>query len=122
MPTAAIVTTTEETFGSVKKVKFSITSSDGGVATATTTQAYSGEVLRLVIVPGADALAPTALFDIEIMDDDGYDILAGQGANLSNAATTTVIASMGCVANDQLHLSASGMGDANGATVIIYIR
>lgn len=122
MPTSAIVTTAEETFGIVKKVKFAITSSDGGVATATTTQAYSGEVLRLVIVPGTDALAPTDLFDIEILDDDGYDILAGQGTNLSNAATTTVVGSMGCIANDQLHLSAAAMGDANGATVIIYLR
>ena len=122
MPTAAIVTKTEVTSSYVKKIKFEIVSSDGGVATATTNEAYSGELVRAIFIPGSAALSPTNLFDIEILDDDNHDILVGQGANLSNAATTTVVSSMGCVAISQLNLSASGMGDANGATVIIYIR
>jgi hypothetical protein len=118
----AVVTTTEEIYGTVKKVKFAIVSATDGTATATTANAFSGEVLRLVIVPGAAGDAPTDQFDVAVNDADGYDILAGQGANLSNAATTTVVASMGCVANDRLSLSASGMGDQNTATAYVYIR
>ena len=118
----AVVTTTEETFGTVKKIKFVIVSATDGTATATTTNAFSGEVLRFIVVPAAAAAQPDDQFDIAINDADGYDILAGQGANLSNAATTTVVASMGCVANDKLSLSASGIGDQNGATVYVYIR
>jgi len=119
---AAIVVTTEETFGTVKKIKFEITSSDAGVATATTTNFFSGEVLRFVSVPGAAAAQPTDAFDIALNDEDGYDILAGQGTNLSNAATTTVVASMGCLANDKIALSAAGMGDQKTATIYVYIR
>jgi hypothetical protein len=122
MPTAAIVTKTEEIFGTVKKVSWAITSSDTGTATSTTDYSFSGEILRLVVKPGAAAVQPTDQFDIAINDADGYDTLAGQGANLSNAATTTAVASMGCVANDKLSLSASNMGDQKTATVIVYIR
>ena len=55
-------------------------------------------------------------------DADGYDILAGQGANLSNAATTTVVASLGAIANDKISLAATNMGDSKGATLYLYIR
>lgn len=118
----AVVVTTEETFGPVKKIKFVITSATDGSATATTTNAFSGEVLRFVSVPGAGGDQPTAAFDIAVNDADGYNILAGQGADLSNAATTTVVVNMGCVANDLLSLAATNMGDQNKATVYVYIR
>lgn len=118
----AVVTITEEVFGTIKKVKFSVVSATDGTATATTDNAFSGEVLRLVVVPGSAALQPTDNFDIAINDADGYDILAGQGADLSNAATSTKVGSMGCVANDKLSLAASNMGDQNGATIIVYLR
>lgn len=118
----AVVTKTEEIYGTVKKIKFEIVSATDGTATATSENAFSGEVLRAVFIPGTVALQPTDQFDVAVNDSDGYDILAGQGANLSNVNTTTVVASMGCVANDKLSLAASGMGDQNTATVIVYIR
>lgn len=118
----AVVTITEETQSWIKKVKFVIKSATGGTATGTTSESYTGEVKRLVVVPGTTTSQPTNAFDIQINDEDGYDILAGQGADKSNAATTTIVASMGCVANDRLSLSASNMGDVKQATVIVYLK
>ena len=118
----AIVVKKEESASWVKKVKFAITSATGGSATATTAESYTGEVLRLVVDPNTGADQPTTAFDVAINDEDGYDILAGQGTDLSNAATTTVVASMGCVANDVLALAVTNMGAVKKADVILYLR
>lgn len=52
---AGTVTITEETFGTVKKIRFEWTSDATGAADATTDHVYSGEVLRLVTIPGASS-------------------------------------------------------------------
>ena len=118
---AGTVVTTEETYGTVKKVKFAWTSSaDTGAADATTTNAYSGLVIMAVFVPGVTT--PTDNYDVTVADADGYDILAAQGANLSNAATVTKTASMGGVANDKLTLAVTNAGNSKNGTVVVYIR
>jgi hypothetical protein len=119
---AMSVTITEERVGTVKKIKFEIVSAADGSASGTTTYAYDGAVLRFVTVPDGGATQPTDNFDIVLNDADGYDILAGQGANRSNAAASTVVASMGAVATDKISLAASNMGDSKGATLYLYIR
>lgn len=119
---AMSVTITEKRHTSVKKVKFVVVSAAGGTASGTTTYAYDGEVLRLVVVPASAGSQPTNAFDLVLNDADGYDILAGQGADLSNAAATTVVSSLGAIAGDTITLSATNMGDTKGATVYVYIR
>lgn len=118
----AVVTKSEECATWVKKIKFSITSATDGTATATTTGNYTGEVLQLVVVPGTSTDQPTNEFDIAVNGEDGYDILAGQGADIDNTATTIVMSNLGCVVNDVLALSASGMGAVKKADVILYLR
>lgn len=115
-------TITEERVGTVKKIKLVVVSAADGSAAGTTIYAYDGAVLRFVAVPDAAATQPTNLFDIVLNDEDGYDILAGQGANLSNAAATTVVASMGAIATDKVTLVATNMGDSKGVTLYLYIR
>lgn len=110
----------EELYGRVQKAKIVVVSAADGTATGTSSYAYSGEVLRFVAVPDSGGTQPTNAFDVVINDEDGYDILAGQGANLSNAAATTVVASLGAIANDKITFDASGMGDSKGATFYIY--
>lgn len=120
---AGTVVTTEETIGTIKKVKFAWTSSAGGAADATTTGVYSGEIIRLVTVPGAGGDQPTNLYDVAVNDADGNDVLMGAGANRSNASTEQVLGtSLGCVANDALTLAVTNAGNAKTGTVILYIR
>ncbi len=120
---AGTVTITEETFGTVKKVKFAWTSDAAGAADGTTAKVYSGEILRLITVPGAGGVAPTDLYDVAVNDEDAMDILMGAGANRSNVNTQQVLASsLGCVANDKLTLAVTNAGAAKNGTVYLYIR
>lgn len=104
------------------KITAVITSAADGSASGTTTQRYTGQVERLVVAPGAAGVQPTNLFDLELLDPAGYDVATGQGANLSNAAPTTVVASMGAIVSEQITVSATNMGNAKSATVYIYVR
>jgi len=117
---AGTVTVSEETHGTLKKVHFSWTSSAGGAADGSTTKAYNGVLVRAVFVPGATT--PSDLYDVVLNDADGYDVLAGQGADRSSAAAETVVASMGAVANDKLTLGVTNAGDTKNGEVILYIR
>ncbi|HEY3363952.1 MAG TPA: hypothetical protein VGK74_02715 [Symbiobacteriaceae bacterium] len=120
---AGTVTIAEETYSTMKKIAFAWTSTAGGIATATTDGAYSGEIRRLVTVPGTAGAQPTDQYDVTVNDQDGTDVLMGAGANRSNAATEQVLASsLGVVANDTLALSITNAGNAKSGTVYLYLR
>lgn len=120
------VVITEEIFGPVKKISFAWTAGTGvdeGLATKTTEKAYSGEIIRLVTVPGSDGDAPTDNYDVVINDEDTTDVLMGAGADRDTANTEQILASfLGCVANDKLSLSITNAGDTKKGTVYLYIR
>lgn len=120
---AGTVTITEETHSSVRKIKFDWTSDAAGAADGTTAKAYTGEILRLVTVPGTAGVQPTDLYDVVVNDEDTTDVLMGAGANRSNASTQQALASsLMCVANDKLSLAVTNAGNAKSGTVYIYIR
>src|SRR3972149_747282 len=102
------VTVTEETYGSVKKVLFDWLSVDGGgdagKARKTTTNAYNGVLERAIFVPDGGGTQPTNAYDVTVEDEDGYDVLIGLGADLSNAAAVSKAHSngLGAVANDKV--------------------
>jgi len=120
------VTLTEEIFGTVKKITFDWTAgtgADAGLATKTTENFFSGEIIRLVTVPAAAPDAPDDNYDVVINDEDGTDTLMGAGANRDTANTEQVLASsLGCVANDKLSLSITNAGDTKKGTVYLYLR
>ncbi len=122
------VTVTEETFGSVKKILFDWLSENGGAddgkATKTTTNVYNGVLERAVFVPDSGGTQPDNLYDVEVLDADGYDVLIALGLNLSNAAAVSKSHAdgLGAVANDKLTLSVSGANSAKGGVVILYLR
>jgi hypothetical protein len=117
------VAITEETFSHVKKIKFDWTSDADGKATKTTAESYTGQAVRLVIVPGAAPNAPDNLYDVAINDEDGTDVLMGGGADRSASATEQVgAANLGYVANDTLSLSITNAGAAKKGVAYLYIR
>jgi len=122
MTMSCTITQTRST--SVKKIKMVVVSASNGTASGTTTYKYDGEVLRFVAVPAAAADQPTDQFDILLNDADGLDVLAGKGANLSNAASTTKVDTdgLGAVANSAITLAATNMGDTKTVTLYLYIR
>ena len=112
----------EEYGGRWQKVSFAFVSAAAGTASGVSSKRYTGEVVRAVFIPGTSGDQPTNAFDVTVTDADGYDILAGQGADISNAATTTVVASLGAVVYDVLTLNVTNAGDTKTGTVIVYVR
>jgi len=124
MAVVGAVTIQEETFSSVKKITFSWTSSAGGIVSGTsTTNAFSGEIRRLVTVPGTAGDAPDDNYNVTVVDEDGTDVLMGGGLLRDTANTEQVLASsLGCVANDKLELRVAAAGNSNKGVVYLYLR
>lgn len=117
------VTITEETFSHVKKIKFDWTSDANGKATKETAESYTGQIVRLVTVPGAAPNAPTASYDVVVNDEDATDVLMGGGADRSATGTEQVgAANLGYVANDRLSLSITDAGATKKGVAYLYIR
>lgn len=113
---------TEENFNTMKKITFAWVQ-ESSAATGTTSNAYSGEVRRLVTIPGAGGLAPSANYDIDMLDQDSTDILIGAGANRHSANTEQdLAASLGVIANDTITINVASAGNSNAGTAIVYIR
>ena len=124
-----LVVTYSET-RTVKKVTLDWLSAADGSCTGNT-KTLSGQILRLVFVPDSGGTQPSDLYDVLLNDSDGIDILAGLGANLSNAASTQVVpvvtngtaGNMAPMAVDGiLSLAVSNAGNAKGGQVILYMR
>lgn len=107
----------------LSKVMFTWVSTAGGDAGDVTTYAYTGKVVRLVQIPDAGGTQPTDAYDVTILDGDSVDILAGQGANVSNAGVTQVVTpiTLGAVVESKLTLVVSNAGNAKGGKTIVYI-
>jgi len=120
---AGTVTVEEEISYTVKKIKFEWTCTDGGVADLETTEVYSGKILGLTTVPGTGGDAPADNYGVELMDEDGVDVLMGGGLLRDTANTEHVLsASLGAVANDKLHLYITAAGITKKGTVYVFIR
>lgn len=105
----------------LRAVSFAWTSTAGGLASEITRYAYTGQILKVVTVPGAAAAAPTTLYDISLLDSNGVDVANGQLADRSATATEWVLASLGAVVHSKLTLSVSNAGNAKSGVTTVYI-
>jgi hypothetical protein len=117
----------------VVKHTFDWVSDAGGNATVASDLAVSGKIERVVIVPSASA-APTALYDMTLTGPHGIDLLAAQGANLSDTLAshfapaialkdgTVTAASYSVTVDDILTLNVSNAGNAKAGKVVVYVR
>jgi hypothetical protein len=123
---AGTCTITEETFGTIKKIKFAVVTGSGAsvnsIGSTTTTAIFSGNIRAMTTVGTGGGTAPSASWDITLVDQSSVDVLIGAGTNRAAAVEHTKEASMGAVANDNLTLTVSGMGSSNAAAVYVYIR
>jgi hypothetical protein len=117
---AGTVTVEESHFGNVSKIKWTWTSSAGGVADLVTSRSYYGEVLALVTDPGSTA--PDDNYDLTITDSEGFDVLQGAGANRDTANTETAVPTATSVAFGTLTLNVSNAGAAKDGVAILYIQ
>ena len=103
---AGTCTVVEETYGSMKKVKWTWTtdsaSAQAAAASRTTSGVYNGVTQRLITIPDGSN-APSASYSVAVLDQDSTDILIGGGGSRAAAATEHVVAaSLGVIANDTM--------------------
>ena len=123
------VTITEQTFSSMKRLKFEWISTSTGGAGKITTKSYDGLVHRVIIAPGTSDSIPDTDYDVAINDSDGYDILNGLGTNSSTASVDYYGISTGggtkspiTAVSSKLTLAVSDAGSSNSGEIIVYVR
>ena len=119
---AGSATYTERKIGTVKQLKCAWTSdASGNVSGIASSRTYDGQVLMVATVPSASA-APTDLYDLTVLDDNGLDVLAGAGVDRSATVTQYVVASLGAVAISTLTITIANAGISTQGTVYIWVR
>ena len=109
-----------------------VSHTDGTVNNAFT-EPIVGEILRVQFVPDGGGTAPTNLYDVTLTDANGQDVLAGQGANLSDTVTTNVCPGVPLkdgtttsvrpmVVAETLTLVIANAGNGKGGKVVLYVR
>jgi hypothetical protein len=123
----------------VEKITLSWTSSAGGAVSGHAFGPVSGEILRVVFIPGTGGVQPSNSYSVTLTllngdaNDDGLDLLAGQGASLANNANTTITPSVAMkdgtttstnriAVNDLLDLVVASAGNAKSGVVILDVR
>jgi hypothetical protein len=121
---AGTITVVEETFGIPQKVTFDWLSHTDGTATITaTTNYYTGELLKVLIVPDPVTTVPSDNYSVTLSDSDSYDLLCGQGtACCPTAANLVLTGGLLPITNSKLSLTIAGAGSEKGGKVQVYIR
>lgn len=106
----------------IRRVKFVWVSAESGTAEDTTSNYVDGVLLFAAFTPDSGDTQPSDAYDVTVKDGDGYDILCGNGADLSNAATVYKNSSdgLGAVSSSPLTLAVENAGDSNGGTVCLW--
>lgn len=74
--------------GSLQKVVIAWVADASGNVNGNLTGVVSGMLRRATFAPGTPA--PTTLYDAVLLDDTGYDVLAGAGANITVSGSTPI--------------------------------
>lgn len=114
-------------FGATK-VTLAWVSTSGGAVSGNAFAAPAGELLQVKFVPDAAATQPSDQYDATLVDENGVDVLAGAGANLSNAAGSIKVPSFGATTlfryfhdgAQNLDLVIANAGAAKGGTVVLW--
>jgi len=107
----------------IYKVQWDWTSTSTGTVSEATTYSYNGQIIRAIFAPDAGGTQPTDAYDVTVTDSDGYDVLHGLGANLSNAANVykTNGDGLSCMTSSTLTLVIANAGDTKGGVVTLYL-
>lgn len=120
-----VVTITEDSVGyAIRKIKWDWLSATAETVSSATTKTYSGRVVRAVLASDAGGTAPTNLYDVTILDSDGYDVLHGSGADVTSAATVQVTdaTKLMWIRDSTLTLTIASAGAEKGGIAILYIQ
>jgi len=110
----------------VYRVSWVADASDGSLPASQSPSDIFGFIVRMVTNPGGTA--PTADYDVTLTDEDGCDVLGGEGADRSASDSEQIIPKLGnsygpCYVNSKLTLNITN-NSVNSATgdVIIHVE
>lgn len=123
MATGTVVVTETKTWDTIKEIVWEWTSTAGGAAGDVTTKTWTGAIIDVIQVPSGGA-APSNLYDVVITDENGADVIGGNGANIAVPGVTikTTADGLGSVCNSTLTLAVTNAGAAKSGTTILHIR
>lgn len=101
-------------------VVFTWTSDAAGNASGTTDETITG-LIRTVITDPNNNKPPTDNYKIEVLEENGADLLAGQGANRDSTQSESLSLTAPAFVRSQLTLLVSGAGDSKKGTVIVTV-
>lgn len=120
------MTITEIIHGTVKKIKAVWTAGTGdeaGAVSGITTKYFDGRIIGVCTVPASGGDAPDDEYGLTVKDEDGVDLLLGNGAGREQAVTEYIAeASCAGIAQSKLTISITSAGAGKKGTVYIYIR
>ena len=119
-----IVTITQDSvFYQIQKISWDWLSASDGTVSSAAFGAYMGKIVKAILASDSGGTAPTNLYDVTIEDEDGYDVLSGEGADVTSAATVYLVDPNKClwVRSNSLTLKVANAGDAKGGLVTLYI-
>ncbi len=129
MAAAGSITETVRKTRSIRALVLAWTSDASGVvAEIPTAHNISGEIMRIVTAPGTPA--PTALYDVTLLDADGFDVLGGLGANRSATVKEQFVPLTGdgtttnqrVAVDGTLTLTIANAGASKQGTLTLYYR
>ena len=129
---AGTLTVSYQQVRTIQKITLDWLSDATGVVSGTATKRLTGSLLRVVFIPDSGGTQPSDLYDVVLNDDNGLNVLAGQGANLSNATASNVVPGVPlkdgtttsisvCILDDTLTLGITNAGAAKGGNVVLYL-
>lgn len=118
------ITTTRLTDARVIRHSMAWLSDAAGAVSGNAATLSMGSVIQIKFIPDGGGTAPTALYDVTLVDANGLDYLGGTGANLSATVTTQtrVSAPLFYDALGTLDLVVANAGNAKGGTVQLWIQ
>lgn len=120
---SALTVTSSNPGGNFTRYNLAWTSDDSAGTVALPFVARGGSLVQFKFYPGTGGTQPSNLYDVTITDADGFDILQGQGANLSNAtATLYVVAAPGFMDGGTYTVNVSGAGNSKTGRIVLYVR
>lgn len=127
MADLGVVTHTEQTHSSVRKIVWDWLSEDGGAnagkAQHSTDFAFDGALMMVATVPDTGGTKPSDNYTVKLLDTDGVDLLAGQAVgNRDDTVAQYLTSGMAGPATSKLTLYVEGAGNAKGGTVYVYLR
>lgn len=79
----------------IRRLTFDWLSDAAGAVSGLLSPDVSGKLMCVVFTPDGGGTQPTDLYDVTLVDEDGFDVLQGKGANLSNVNASNVVPLVG---------------------------